>query len=87
MELLSILLILAILLIAFKLLGLIFKTGIFLLTIPLQIITVIIIFILAIAIFPVILSFVTAAILVPLGFFAPLLPFLVIVFGIYLLLK
>jgi hypothetical protein len=87
MEILSILLILAVILIAFKLLGLIFKTGIFILTIPLQIIAVIVIFILCITLFPIIITFITAAILVPVGLLAPLLPLLAIGFGIYLLLK
>ena len=87
MEILSILLILAVVLIAFKLLGLIFKTGIFILTIPLQIIAVIVIFILCITLFPIIITFITAAILVPVGLLAPLLPLLAIGFGIYLLLK
>lgn len=87
MEILSILFILALILIACKLLGLIFKTGIFILTIPLQIISMIVIFILCIAVFPIIITFITAAILVPLGLLAPLLPFLAIGFGVYLLLK
>ena len=87
MEILSILLILALILIAFKLLGLVLKAGIFILTIPLQIIAIIVIFILCIVLFPIIITFITTAILVPLGFVAPLLPFLAIGFGIYLLLK
>jgi len=87
MEILSILLILAIFLIAFKLLGIIFKAGIFILTIPLQIIAVLVMFICAIALFPVVITFITTAILIPLSFIAYLLPFLAIAFGIYLLLK
>lgn len=87
MEILSILLILAVFLIAFKLLGIIFKAGIFILTIPLQIIAVFVMFICAIALFPVVITFVTTAILIPLSFIAHLLPFLAIAFGIYLLVK
>ncbi len=85
MELISFLLILALVLVAFKLLGLIFKAGIFLLSIPLQILVVLFIAILIFTLIPVTLTTgLVAIILIPLGLVAPLIPLAIIGFGIYL---
>jgi len=85
MELISFLLILALVLVAFKLLGLILKAGIFLLSIPLQILVAAFIAILIFALIPVTLTTgLVAIMLAPLGLFAPLIPLAIIGFGIYL---
>lgn len=88
MEILAYLLIFGIVLICFKGLGLIIKTGFFLLSLPLIIIFSLILSGIILVIFPVaFLSGLIALILMPLGIFAPLLPVLLIAAGIYLLVR
>jgi hypothetical protein len=77
MEFLTFICILAVVLIAFKLLGSVMRAGIFLISIPLQIILGIAVTILIVALIPVTLISTLVAVF--------LLPFLVVGFGIYLL--
>ena len=86
MDLLALLLIVVLVIGAFKLLGLVFKTAFFLISIPLQIIAAVVIGVVLMALLPVTLfSGFLAMILVPLGLLAPLLPVALIVIGIALL--
>ena len=86
MEIIAFLLILGLILIAFKFLGFIFRTGFFLISIPFQILAAAICAVVIFAILPVaLITGVFAVILIPLGLFAPLLPILLIGFGLYLL--
>ncbi len=86
MELISFLLIFGVVLIALKLLGLVFRASIFLIALPLQIIGGLLITILLFVILPVVLiTGVSAIILAPLGILAPFFPFFLIGLGIYLL--
>lgn len=88
MDLLAFLLIFGILLLCFKGLGLIIKTGLFILSLPLIILFSLIFSALFIALLPVaLLSGLVALVLTPLGLLAPLLPILLIIAGIYLLLR
>ena len=88
MEILGVLFLIVIILGTFKLLGLFFKAGIFLISIPLQIIGAIFVAILAFAIIPVgLVAGVIALIFAPLLILGPLLPFLILGFLIYLLVK
>jgi uncharacterized membrane protein len=88
MDFLAFLLIFGILLLCFKGLGLIIKTGLFILSLPLILIFSLIFSVLFIALLPVALvSGLIALVLIPLGVLAPLLPILLIVAGIYLLLR
>lgn len=82
MDFLAFLIVLGCVLLLFKLLGAIFRAGIFLISIPLQIIAAVIVAVVLFAVFPVGLI---AIILVPLGLLAPLLPFILVGLGIYLL--
>jgi hypothetical protein len=86
MDFLAFLIVLGCILLLFKVLGAIFKAGIFLISIPLQIIAavfvaVVLFFALPAALF----SGLFAVILIPLGILAPLLPFILVGLGIYLL--
>ena len=88
MEILGILFLVVVILGTFKLLGLIFKAGIFLISIPLQILGAVFVAILAIAIIPLgLVTGVVALIFAPLLILGPLLPFLILGFLIYLLVK
>ena len=85
MEIISFLFILALVLSALKILGMIFKAGIFLLSIPLQILAGVFLAVLIFAIVPVTLTVgLVAVILAPLGMLALLFPLLLIGLGIYL---
>ena len=86
MDFLSFLIIVAVVLIAFKLLGLVIRAGIFLISIPLQIIFGILVALLLFAVLPVaLISGLIGFILIPLGIIAPLIPLFLIGFGVYLL--
>ena len=88
METLGLLFLVVVILGTFKLLGLIFKAGIFLISIPLQILGAVFVAILAIAIIPIgAVAGVVALIFAPLLILGPLLPFLILGFLIYLLVK
>lgn len=87
MEIFGVLFLVVIILGIFKFLGLIFKAGIFLISIPLQILGAVFVAILALAIIPVGLVTGAALIFAPLLIFGPLLPFLILGFLIYLLVK
>ena len=85
MEIISFLIIVALVLVVFKALGLIVKAGIFLLSIPLQIVIAVFITALILIVVPVTLATGFLAILLaPLGLLIPLLPFLLISLGIYM---
>ncbi len=85
-SLLTFLFIFGVILIGFKLLGLIFKTGIFLISLPVIIVLGVILSVLIITIFPiVVVGGVLGLLLAPLGILAPLLPFILIGLGIYML--
>ncbi|HDQ44048.1 MAG TPA: hypothetical protein ENN17_00945 [bacterium] len=87
MDFIAFLFILAVVLFCFKGLGLILRTGIFLLSIPL-IIAAVVTSVLIFALIPA--AFITgllALILAPIGLFAPVIPLLLIGLGIYLLFK
>lgn len=86
MEIIAFLLTLGLIMIAFKLLGLIFRAGFFLISIPFQILAAVIVAVVLFAILPIaLITGVFAVILIPLGLFAPLLPIILIGFGLYLL--
>ncbi len=86
MEFISFLLIFGVVLIALKLFGLVFRTSIFLIALPLQILGGLIITIFFFAVLPVVLiTGALAIILAPLGILAPFFPFFLIGLGIYLL--
>ena len=84
MEILTFLIILAFVIIGLKLLGFVFKTGLFLLSIPLQILAAVIVSVVLLVILPIgLLTGFVALLLAPLGILAPLLPFILIFLGIY----
>jgi len=86
MEFLAFLLILGIVLITIKILGLIFRASIFLLSIPLQIFAGVIIAVVLFTVIPAtLITGFFAFVLIPLGILAPLLPLFLIGYGIYLL--
>ncbi len=86
MELLTIIGLVCLIIIGFKLLGWILKAGFFLISIPFQILGAVIVILVMVALIPLgVISGLLAVILVPLGFLIPLLPFFMIGFGIYLL--
>ena len=86
MEFITFLIILGFVLILIKVLGLLFRAGIFLISIPLQILMALVVAAVLFAILPVtLITGLLAAVLVPLGILVPLLPFLLIGFGIYML--
>lgn len=88
MEFITFLFILALVLLCFKALGLILKTGFFLLSLPILIIASIVVAVVIFALIPVALvTGLIAVILAPIGLLAPVLPLLLIGFGIYLLVK
>lgn len=88
MELIAFLFILAFVLLFMKALGLILKTGFFILSIP---ILLIVSFVVAVVIFSVLpLALVTGAlaiVLAPIGLLAPVLPLILIGLGVYLLVR
>jgi hypothetical protein len=86
MEFLTFLIILGLVLIGIKVLGLLFKAGIALISIPFQILGAVVVAAVLFAVLPVtLITGLLAAVLVPLGILVPLLPFLIIGFGIYML--
>ncbi len=86
MELITILLIFAFVLLLFKIAGFLFRTGIVLISIPLQIALAVIVTVILVAVLPIALvSSVLALILVPLGLLTPLLPLFLVGFGIYII--
>ncbi len=88
MGIIGVLVVVLIVLGAFKLLALVFKAGFFLISIPLQIIGAIFIALLAILFFPVgIVTGLITAIFAPLLIIGPLLPFLLIGLLIYLIVR
>lgn len=88
MELAVILLLFAGFLIFFKLIGLIFKAGFFVLSIPFQIVGAVFGVLFLVIFFPVILTAgVLTAVFAPLLVMGPLLPFLLVLLGLYLILK
>lgn len=88
MELAILLLMFAGFLIFFKLLGLIFKAGIFVLSVPFQIIGAIfaVFFVLLLLPFAVVAGVLTVA-LAPLFVLGPFLPLLLVLFGLYLVVR
>lgn len=83
MEILAFLLILGAVLIGLKLLSLIFRTGVFLISLPFQIIAACIMAIIIFLVLPVtLITGLLATLLLPVGILAP---FLLVGFGIYLL--
>jgi len=88
MEILGLLFLIVIILGTFKLLAIIFKAGIFLISIPLQILGAVLLAILAIALIPAgIVTGVVALVLAPLLIVGPLLPILLLGFVVYLLVR
>ena len=88
MEILGLLFLIVIILGTFKLLAIIFKAGIFLISIPLQIFGAVLLAILAIALIPAgIVTGVVALVLAPLLILGPLLPILLLGFVVYLLVR
>ncbi len=88
MEFLGILFLIVIILGTFKLLGIIFKAGIFLISIPLQIIGALFLAFFVMLLIPAgIVTGIIALILAPLLIFGPLLPIILLAFVIYLIVK
>ena len=88
MELAVFLILVGLFLIGFKLLALVFKAGFFVLTIPFQILGAILGALLVVFLLPfAIAGGVLAVIFAPLLVFGPLLPLLLIAFGVYLISK
>ena len=88
MEFLGILFLIVIILGAFKLLGIIFKAGIFLISIPFQIIGAVLLAIFVAVMIPAgIVAGIIALILAPLLIFGPLLPIILLVIVIYFIVK
>ncbi|MFQ5650517.1 MAG: hypothetical protein ACE5IY_11295 [bacterium] len=86
MDVAVILLLLAAFLIFFKLLGVLFKAGIFVLTLPLQIIGAVLGVVVLMVLVPfAMVAGVVATVLAPLLAVGPLLPFLLILLGVYLI--
>ncbi len=88
MELAVVLVLLFIFLIGFKLLGIFFKAAFFLITIPFQIFGAVLGVVLVIAVFPfaALAGFLTL-ILAPLFIIGPLIPFFLVAFGFYLIVR
>ena len=85
MEIVTFLFIFLLVLIMFKAMGLILKTGIFLISIPLQIVAGLVVTLLIIALLPVTLvTGILTALLAPFVILFPLLPILLVGLGIYL---
>ena len=88
MELAVILLLFGVFLLFFKLVAIVFKTGVFILTIPFQILGAIFGVVIFALFFPVILTAgVLTAVFAPFFIFGPFLPFLLVLFGLYLIVK
>ena len=88
MEFIAFLFILAVVLLGFKVLGLVLKTGFFLLSLPILIVVSIVVAVVIFALIPVALvTGLLAVILAPIGLLAPVIPLLLIGLGIYLLVK
>ena len=87
MEILGLLFLIVLFLGTFKLLGIFFKIGFFLISIPLQILGVVILAVLAVALVPAGIAALAAFIFAPLMLLGPLLPILLLGFLIYLLVK
>lgn len=88
MDFLVFLLIFGVILLCFKGLGLVIKTGLFLLSLPFVLIFSLIFSVLCIALIPAaLISGLIALVLAPLGLLAPFLPILLIAAGIYLLIR
>jgi hypothetical protein len=86
MDFLSFLLIVGIVLIGLKCLGFVVRAGLFIISIPLLILAGVVIAILLFAVLPVaFISGLLGLVLIPLGILVPLLPLLLIGFGVYLL--
>ncbi|MCK5148843.1 hypothetical protein KAR48_18965 [bacterium] len=85
MDILSFLVVVMIIVIAFKLLGIFFKAAFFLISIPLQILAAVIVAVVLFTLLPI--AGLLALILIPLGLLAPLLPIILIGIGVYMLAK
>jgi hypothetical protein len=88
MELAAFLILLGLVLIGFKLFALILKAGVFVLSIPFQILGALFAVFLILLLFPfAIVAGVLATIFAPLLVLGPFLPFLLVLFGIYLIVR
>jgi len=88
MELAAFLILLGLFLIGFKLFALFFKAGVFVLTIPFQILGALFAVFLVILLLPfAVVTGVLAAVFAPLLILGPFLPFLLVILGIYLIVK
>lgn len=88
MELAVLLLLFAAFIFFFKLMAVILKAGFFVLSIPFQIVGAVLAVALILALLPfAVVAGVVAAVFAPLLILGPLLPFLLVLFGLYLLLK
>ncbi|RKY79274.1 hypothetical protein DRQ00_03520 [candidate division KSB1 bacterium] len=88
MEVLTLLVIGLAFLLSIKLLALLFKTGIFILALPLQIFAALILTIIFLVLVPIgVITGILTVVLSPLLFLGPLLPILLVALGIYLLLR
>lgn len=88
MELAVVLLLLGFALLFFKAMALIFKAGFFVLTIPLQIVGALLVLLLVILLLPfALIAGVLTAVFAPLFILGPLLPFALVLFGLYLVAK
>jgi hypothetical protein len=87
-ELAVILLLLGVFLLFFKLLAVIFKAGMFVLTIPLQIVGALLAVLLVVVLLPfALVAGVLTAVLAPLFVLGPLLPLALVFFGLYLVMR
>ena len=84
-EIIGFLFILILVVAAFKLLGFLFKAAVFMISIPLQILLFLFVASIIFAVFGPLFTGLIGLILIPLGLMAPLLPVLLIAFGVYLL--
>lgn len=87
MDILAFIFLVALFLVGFKILGLVFKAGIFLLSIPLLIVFSVVGAVLMLAVVPAVLTGLVTVLFLPLGLLGPLLPFLLVGLGLWLILK
>lgn len=85
MEIIAFLFILILIVAGFKILGLLFKAAIFMISIPLQILLFVILAAFVFAVLGPLFTGLVGLIIIPLGLMAPLLPILLVALGVYLL--
>ncbi len=88
MDIVAFLMILILVIVAFKVAAVIFKTAFFLISIPLQIVLFVGLSLIMVALLPaMIITGLTAIFMIPYAFLGPLLPFILVLLGLYLVLK